>query len=129
MAEIEITNFYWFNNPASNNDKVWGVFRIVEEGAFDRFYCFWGRRGSDIGKSLKFLKFGSEIPSNASKYDKDWYTREAKGEANSKAREKIKKGYVTVPDADIEKVYPGFRDHIFEQYIQEKLMSNIKNDG
>lgn len=84
MAEIEITNFYWFNNPASNNDKVWGVFRIVEEGAFDRFYCFWGRRGSDIGKSLKFLKFGSEIPSNASKYDKDWYTREAKGEANSK---------------------------------------------
>lgn len=114
MSEIQFRFFGWCNK--GNADKIWGWFTIG-----DKVYNFWGPRGEAKLTKLKFKQFADYS---------DLYSNEYKVKA--KMREKLNKGYnsigVTVVDdvlVDVEKIYPGFTDHLKKQMFIAKLSGKI----
>ena len=116
MAEFKIRSFQWFKGTSgkgTESDKVWG-FVVID----DKYYAFWGRRGSDDTK--KNLRF-QEYKGYGAEYDLE-----------DKAREKTRKGYspITCRVTDdtyeaIEAVYPGFVKSFKKQLVLAKLSDNI----
>jgi hypothetical protein len=116
MAEIQFRFFGWCFNKASNNDKIWGWFTIGE-----KIYNFWGPRGSEKLIKIRF----KEVKDYPRFLDNEYSIK-------NKTREKLKKGYtsvsITVEDdvlVDVEKIYPGFTDHLKKQMFIAKLSGKI----
>lgn len=117
--QIEFRFFGWYHEPANNRDKIWGWFTIG-----DKVYNFWGRRGAEDLKKVKFKQFDT---SNLQR----WENPHAK--VISKMHSKIESGYkavsVLVQDnslVEVEKVYPGFTDHLKKEMFIAKLSGKIK---
>lgn len=69
------------------HDKIWAILALSDTS----FATIWGRRGKQLQSKTK--DGGS------------W-------ERKSLIRAKISKGYVQIPTADLDRVYPEFRDDI-----------------
>lgn len=117
MSDIQVKFFGWCKDDAKNNDKIWGYFVIG-----DKVYNFWGPRGETKLVKLKFKQFTkfSNFTNNVREVEKTM-------------REKLSKGYarmsVAVEDnvlVDIEKIYPGFTDHLKKSMFIAKLSGDIK---
>jgi predicted DNA-binding WGR domain protein len=115
-AGIEVKFFGWNNDKTKNADKIWGWFKIG-----DKVYNFWGPRGEKKLVSVRFKEFcDSSIP--------DFN----EVEAQEKEREKRRKGYNSVSVriendtlVEVEKIYPGFTDHLKKSMFIAKLSGNI----
>jgi len=109
MSEIEFRFLGW--NNTNGSDKIWGWFTIGE-----KVYNFWGPRGEKKLVKLSFKQFPSQsFNHNISS-------------ARSKQQEKLRKGYKSISVAvednmlvDVERIYPGFTDHLKKQMLIAKL--------
>ncbi len=113
-TELQFRFFGWCTDKGS--DKIWGWFTIG-----DKVYNFWGPRGSQKLAKIKFKQFTEYT---------DFYSNEY--EVKKKTREKINKNYrsinLTVDNdvlVDVEKVYPGFTDHLKKSMFIAKLSGTI----
>lgn len=75
-----------------NHDKVWGIISVREVNPRTRvFVTFWGRRGY----KLHFKVWEGD----------DW-------SAYQEFRKKERKGYKSIPQTDLDQVYPGFEEEM-----------------
>jgi hypothetical protein len=92
----------WCSDPIDNHDKVWGI-ALLTKGNFyentrepnrpNRYVTFWGRRGKKLQQK-----------------DVDLYDFQAQTLINSKE----KKGYIRVPEDQINEVYDRFAKDLFK---------------
>ncbi len=113
LTDVNILEFLWNYQPMHKHDKIWGYVKVNE-----KLYCFWGRRGTDVAKSIQF------------KRDTDLYSLEATG------AKKCKKGYtkqdVRKIDGEypaIDQIYPGFVPHMRNQLMLARLSGTVRKEG
>lgn len=93
----------WCHDPVDNHDKVWGI-ALVAKGNFyenigqpnkpNTYVTFWGRRGKKLQQKHV-----------------DMYEAEAQALIRNK---KEKKGYVWVPEDEVNEVYDRFQKDLFK---------------
>lgn len=115
-TELEVKFFGWNNDKTKNADKIWGWFKVG-----DKVYNFWGPRGEKKLVNVRFKEFNEYANSNYNVTD-----------AQTKEREKRRKGYngisVRVEDnmlVEVEKIYPGFTEHLKKSMFIAKLSGTI----
>lgn len=111
MSTTRIVYFGW--NNEDNHDKCWGVVEMAtspDQPAHERSrYSFWAARG----KKMRFKRhFGF-----SGQYD-----------CESKWREKLEKGYRSVPVGERDTVWPSLLDELKMYFIQEKFAGKILSD-
>lgn len=126
--EISMQFFGWCTD-GDKHDKVWGWFTIGP-----KIYNFWGKRGANGLRSLKFKQHGEMLnddktSQNYWRYRWDYNLNEIK----SLQRKKENKGYKPVSCkiennslVEIEKIYPGFTEHCFTEMVVAKLSDKIR---
>lgn len=115
MDKFDFRFVGWYSD-GQHSDKVWGWFIYL-----GKVYNFWGRRGSEgKPKDIKFKCHGVETQ-----------------KLTNLQREKMGKGYkgldtskvddLGVPES-IEKIYPGFGEHLKKQLFFAKLSGRVKGE-
>ena len=98
---MQIIFIGWCNDPVDNHDKVWGI-TLLSKGHFyesmypnspNKYATFWGRRGKKLQKKTIDL------------YEHD---------AQALIQSKIKKGYIRVPEDQVNDVYARFQKDLFK---------------
>ncbi len=92
----------WCNDPIDNHDKVWGI-ALVSKGNFyenirepnkpNTYVTFWGRRGKKLQQKNVNM----------------WQS-----EAQTLINSKLKKGYLQVPEEEVNEVYERFQKDLFK---------------
>lgn len=93
--------FGWCKDESKNADKVWGWMDI--DG---NLYNFWGRRGGKL--SFKRHPQGTVF---------DYI-----------CQTKTSKGYVSIPEIEIEKVYPNFYKKVLADLFTAKISNKVRTD-
>lgn len=86
----------WCNDPIDNHDKVWGIALKSDHSFYGRpneYATFWGRRGKKLQKKVVTM-----TPYEASRL----------------IGTKQNKGYVPVPESEVNSVYDRFAKDLFK---------------
>lgn len=113
-TEIQFRHFGWFKDGTS--DKIWGWFTIG-----DKVYNFWGPRGSQKLVKLKFKQFTKYSDTYSNEYEVKRVTREKRNKGYRDVDLKVENDVLV----EVEKIYPGFTDHLKKSMFIAKLSGTI----
>lgn len=99
MADVKVEWFGWYKNDEENSDKVWGWLNVN-----GNLYNFWAKRGKRIA-----------FKQHADAHD-----------FRKLCREKRDKGYVEIPQAQIEQVYEDFFNKVQRHLFNAKMTDKVK---